>query len=128
MFFLVFFCLATWGWNILESERLLLSWHHIGRRNTEICIHGASQMEWKHGKYWKLSIVKFFVRHSVSISKFKWFEQPGHECWNELQHNVLLGSLPLLLYNTLGIIVTVARFWKILCKCRKVLDGDIEWN
>ena len=57
-FFLCFFCLIPWGWNILESERALRSWHHIGWRNTKVCIHGASQMERKRGKCWKFLILE----------------------------------------------------------------------
>ena len=124
-FFTCFFCLNPRGWNVLEAERLLCSWRHIGHigwRNTKICIHGASWMEQKCVKCWKspifegklwvfisylsemkivsmfynpslftfyslflsffvLEIFKFkydkvFIRHSASISKFEWFEQP----------------------------------------------------
>ena len=121
-FFLCFSCF-TWDWNVLESERLLHSWHHIGWRNTKICIHGASWMnknvvnvenryflkgnckffsviwvKWKQSvcsitlpysstfyslflpffvlEIFKFKYDKFFVRHSASISKFEWSEQP----------------------------------------------------
>ena len=43
-------------WNVLESERPLHIWCHIGWRNTKIYIHGASWMEWKCGKCWKSPI------------------------------------------------------------------------
>ena len=114
---------------VLESERPLHSWRHIGWKNAKICIHRASRMEQKCGKCWKSSIFegklwvfisclsemkivssstllysstfcslflpffvleiykfkydKVFVRHSASISKFEWFEQP---C-GKIQHN-----------------------------------------
>ena len=55
-FFHMFFFVNPWGWNVLESERPLCSWHHVGWRNKRICIHGAEQMEQKHGKCWKLPI------------------------------------------------------------------------
>ena len=45
-----------WGWNVLEAERPLRSWRHRGWRNTKICIHRPSRMEWKRGKCWKSSI------------------------------------------------------------------------
>ena len=57
MFFDMFFSVQPlWGWNVLEAERLLCSWRHIDWRNTKICLHGASRMELKHGKSWKLPI------------------------------------------------------------------------
>ena len=122
-FFYVFFLFnPPWGWNVLEAERPLRSWRHIGWRNTKICIRGASRMERKRGQCWKspifegklqvfisyltkikivsvfitllysstfysfflpffvLEIFKFkydmvFIRHSASISRFKWLEQ-----------------------------------------------------
>ena len=57
-FFSCFFCLIPLGLESSSSRKtaLLCSWHHIGWRNTKICIHGASQMEWKHGKCWKLQL------------------------------------------------------------------------
>ena len=79
---------------------------HIGWRNTKICINGASRfllVIWVKRKQSVCSIIllysstfyslflpffileifkfkydRFFVRHSASISKFKWFEQL---CW-----------------------------------------------
>ena len=54
MFFL--FNPPAWDWNVLRAERLLRSWRHTGWRNTKICIHGASRMEWKCGKCWKSPI------------------------------------------------------------------------
>ena len=41
-FFSSFFSVLTkeWGWNVLEADRVLRSWHHIGWRNTKICIQG----------------------------------------------------------------------------------------
>ena len=48
------FSQLPWGWNVLESERP----HHIGWRNTKICIHGASGMEQKPGKCWKLQLLQ----------------------------------------------------------------------
>ena len=58
-FFTCFFCLNPRGWNVLEAERLLCSWRHIGHigwRNTKICIHRASWMEQKCVKCWKSPI------------------------------------------------------------------------
>ena len=55
MFFLMFFLFnLPWGWSVIESERALPSWRHIGWRNTKICIHEASWMERKLVKCWKL--------------------------------------------------------------------------
>ena len=51
-----FFVLLPWGWNVLEAERSLRYWRHIGWRNPKICIHGASRMEWKRGICWKSPI------------------------------------------------------------------------
>ena len=45
-----------WGRNVLESERPLRSWPHIGWRNTKLCIYGASRTERKRVKCWKLAI------------------------------------------------------------------------
>ena len=107
-FFTCFFYLPPppWGWNVLGAERLLCSRRHIGWRNTKICIHGASRfllVIWVKRKQSVCSIIllyssnfyslflpffileifkfkydRFFVRHSASISKFKWFKQL---CW-----------------------------------------------
>ena len=63
--------LSPWGWNVLGAERLLCSWHHIGWRNTKICIHGASQMKRKRGKCWKSPI--FAGKLQVFIS-YEWNE------------------------------------------------------
>ena len=65
-FFTCFSCLTPWGWNVLEAERLLRSWCHMGWRNTKICIHGASQMKQKHGKCWKLPIFEGNLRVFIS--------------------------------------------------------------
>ena len=150
MFFLVFFLFNhPWSWNVLESERPLRFWRHIGWRNTKIGIHGTSQMGWKRvtcgklklfkGKLrvfraiwvkWKQSVCstilfysstfyslflsffileifkfkydKFFVRHSTSISKFKWSEQVWTVVDNELsiKVKVLLSEISKL--NDLG--------------------------
>ena len=64
----VFLFTPPWDWNILESERLLLSWHDIGQRNTKIYIPGASRMERKHGKCWKLPIFDGKFWRKVFIS------------------------------------------------------------
>ena len=119
--FLCFFCLTSLSWNLLESERLLCSWCHVGWRNTKICIlelhkwckninienHNFLQVncrfllviwaKWKQSVYsvilysstlyslslpffvleiFKFKYDRFFIRHSVSISKFEWSEQP----------------------------------------------------
>ena len=77
MFFLVFFLFNPWDWNVLGSERLVHSWCHIDWRNTKIYIHRASQMEWKHGKCWKLPIFKGqlwvfsrYLSHMKTVSMF----------------------------------------------------------
>ena len=71
----VFFCLPPpWGWNVLEGERLLHSWCHMGWRDTKICIHGASWMERKCGKCWKLPIFERKLQ-VFSIIWVKW-KQP----------------------------------------------------
>ena len=57
--FTCFFCLTPWGWNVLGVGRPLRSWR-LGWRNTKICIHGASRMERKRGKCWKLPIFELF--------------------------------------------------------------------
>ena len=64
----VFLFTPPCDWNILESERLLLSWHDIGQRNTKIYIPGASRMERKHGKCWKLPIFDGKFWRKVFIS------------------------------------------------------------
>ena len=61
---------SAWGWLVLKSERPLCFWCHIGWRNTEICICGASQMVWKCDKYWKSPI--FEGKLQVFISWVKW--------------------------------------------------------
>ena len=71
-FFLCFFCLILLGWNVLELERLLHSWRHLGQRNTKICIHGASRMKWKCGKCWKLAIFEGKLQVFISyLSEMK---------------------------------------------------------
>ena len=71
-FFTCFFCLTPSGWNVLEAERPLRSWRHIGWRNTKICIHGASRMERKRGKCWKLPIFEGKLRVFISyLSEMK---------------------------------------------------------
>ena len=120
MFFMCFFCLTP----RLECSRSIRTTLFLTslRLKSKICICGASQMEQKGDKCWKLpcfegklrvfisylskmrivcsitllysstfyslflpsfvpKIFKFnyhkvFVRHSASISKFKWFKQP----------------------------------------------------
>ena len=60
------------GWNVVEAEKLLRSWRHIGWRNTKICIHGASWMEQKHGKCWKLPIFEGKLQVFISyLSEMK---------------------------------------------------------
>ena len=54
------------GRNVLEAERLFHSWRHIGLRNTKTCIHGASQMERKCGKCWRLQIFEGKLRVFIS--------------------------------------------------------------
>ena len=71
-FLMCFFCLTPWSWNVLGAERLLRSWHHIGWRNTKICIHGASRMERKRGKCWKSPIFEGKLRVFISyLSEMK---------------------------------------------------------
>ena len=71
-FFMWFFCLTPWGWNVLEAERPLRSWRHRGWRNTKICINRASWLEWKHGKCWKLSVFEGTLRVFISyLSEMK---------------------------------------------------------
>ena len=61
-----------WDWNVLESERLLCSWHHLSWRNTKICILRASWMERKRGKCWKSPIFEGKLRVFVSyLSEMK---------------------------------------------------------
>ena len=58
-YFFLFFLFnppPSWGLNVLESERPLCTWRHIGRRNTKICVHGASQTDQKCGKCCKLQL------------------------------------------------------------------------
>ena len=57
--------------NVLEAEKLLHSWHQIRWRNTKICIHGASQMEWKCGKCWKSPIFEEKLPFFISLSEMK---------------------------------------------------------
>ena len=70
--FFMFFCVNPWGWNVLGAERPLRSWHHIGWRNTKICIHKASEMEQKRGKCWKSPIFEGKLRVFIScLSKMR---------------------------------------------------------
>ena len=69
-----FFCLTPWDWNVLESERPLHSWCHIGCGNTNTCIHRASQMKQKRGKCWKWQLLKVNCKF-LSVIWVKW-KQP----------------------------------------------------
>ena len=77
--FFVFFLFLSppWGRNVLESERLLCSWHHIGWRNTKICIHWSFRWERKRGKCWKLPIIEeklwAFLSHLSEINTISIF-------------------------------------------------------
>ena len=77
-FFSCFFLFnPPWGWSVIESERALPSWRHIGWRNTKICIHEASWMERKRGKCWKLPIfegkLRLFFSYLSEMKKVSMF-------------------------------------------------------
>ena len=55
-FFSCFFFLTLLRLECSRISKTVCSWCHIGWGNTKICIQGASKMEWKHGKCWKLPI------------------------------------------------------------------------
>ena len=90
MFFLKFFSVLTkdWGWNVLEADRVLRSWHHIGWRNTKICIQGFHKWSdvvnvenhiflkvnweflWVIWIKWKLSVCSIILYSSAFYSLF----------------------------------------------------------
>ena len=101
-FFLCFLCLPPfpppWDWNVLESERLPCSWFHIGQRNTKICIHRASEMDWKHVKCWKSPIfegkLRVFISYPSEMKTVSMFCNSSLFCaeiWNYLNlHQFIL--------------------------------------
>ena len=98
-----FFCVFSvspppppnWGWNVLEAERPIRFWCHIGWRYTKICIHEASQMEWKRSKCRKLPILE---------GKLSFYQLSE---WNEYNQYVLKLFVILALFT--------ASFYHFLC-------------
>ena len=68
-------------WNVLQSERLLPSWRHTGQRITKIAVHGASQMEQKRGKCWKLPIIEgklqVFISYLIEMKTRSFHKKEG---------------------------------------------------
>ena len=92
MVFLVFFLFnPSWGWNVLEAERLLCSWCHVGWRNTKIWIHGALRVEQKRSKCWKLSIFegKFWVFFSYLSDENSQYTLPYSSLFTACFHHFL---------------------------------------
>ena len=85
MFFLMFFLFNP----PRAEERPLRSWHRIGRRNTKISIHGASRMEPKHGKCWKLPIFE----GKLPVSSVIWVKWKQSGCSITLAYSSTFYSL-----------------------------------
>ena len=76
-FFLCFFCLTPLfslpsppgGLNVRAPGRPLCSWRHIAWRNTKICVHGASWIDRKRGKCWKMQLFESKLRVFIWV---KW--------------------------------------------------------
>ena len=67
MFFYVFFCLTPVSLECSRNRKIVsfLVSHRL--INAKVCIHGASRMEWKRGKCWKLPIFEGkFLRVFIS--------------------------------------------------------------
>ena len=104
-FLRVFSVYPPWGWNVLGAERPLCSWHHIGWRNTKICTHGASRMERKPGKCWKLPIFEGKLRVIISyLSKMR---------------------IVSMFYNSSLQLISTALFWRYLNSSMTRFSSDI---